>query len=65
MGNVVMDEKNAVYGALAECFITIGTRRYNFMSMTDFESTWETTIKDVGYLPENGGNAAIRDPGKQ
>ncbi len=54
MGNVVMDEKNAVYGALAECFITIGTRRYNFMSMTDFESTWETTIKDVKILGKVG-----------
>ena len=54
MGNVLMNEDNALYGGLAECFVTIEGRRYNFMSMTDFESTWETVIKDVPILGKVG-----------
>lgn len=39
MGNTaIMDAGDAVYGSLAECFITIGKRRYNFMNLTEFES---------------------------
>ena len=34
MGNTaIMDAGDAVYGSLAECFITIGKRRYNFMNV--------------------------------
>lgn len=54
MGNVSMESKNAIYGGLAECFITIGGRRYNFMSMTDFESEWELSIVDVRILGRVG-----------
>ncbi len=39
--NTIMNAKDAVYGSLAECYITIGDNRYNFMSLTDFESKWE------------------------
>ena len=38
MGNTaIMDAGDAFYGSLAECFITIGKRRYNFMNLIDFE----------------------------
>ena len=40
----MMKAKDSIYGSLAECYITIGTRRYNFMSLTDFESKWEVKI---------------------
>lgn len=52
--NVTMEGQNAVYGSLAECFVTIDGRRYNFMSMTSFESEWKTTIKDVPILGKVG-----------
>lgn len=52
--NVTMNAADAVYGSLAECFITIDGRRYNFMSITDFESKWEVTIKDVPILGKVG-----------
>lgn len=52
--NAIMDAKDAVYGSLAECFVTIGTRRYNFMSLTDFESKWEPKIADVKILGKVG-----------
>lgn len=54
MGNVLMNAKDAVYGALAECFVTINGRRYNFMSMTDFESKWEVNVTDVPILGRVG-----------
>ncbi len=50
----IMDAKDAVYGSLAECYITIEGRRYNFMSMTDFESKWEVKITDVPVLGKVG-----------
>lgn len=50
----MMDAKDAVYGSLAECFITIDGRRYNFMSLTEFESTWEVNITEVPILGKVG-----------
>lgn len=52
--NAAMHAKDAVYGSLAECFITIDSRRYNFMSLTDFESKWEVNITDVPILGKVG-----------
>lgn len=37
MNNVTMKAKDTVSAKLAECFITIGGNRYNFMQMIDFE----------------------------
>ena len=55
MGNTaIMDAGDAVYGSLAECFITIGKRRYNFMNLTEFESKWDVTISDVKILGKVG-----------
>ena len=52
--NVIMEAKDAVYGSLAECFIMIGQRHYNFMSLTDFGSKWEVNITDVPILGKVG-----------
>lgn len=52
--NALMIANDAVYGGLAECYITIEGRRYNFMSMTDFESKWEVNVKDVPILGKVG-----------
>ena len=46
-GNIVMKAKDTVFAALAECFITIGTRRYNFMQAINFEAKFEKN-KDGG-----------------
>ena len=53
-GNSTMVANDAVFGGLAECFITIDGRRYNFMSMTDFESTWEVKVADIPILGQVG-----------
>ena len=49
-----MNAKDAVYGSLAECFITLNGNRYNFMSLTEFESKWEVNITDVPVLGKVG-----------
>lgn len=49
-----MNAKDAVYGSLAECFITIDGNRYNFMSLTEFESMFEVNSKDVPILGKVG-----------
>lgn len=54
MNDVIMNASDAVYGGLAECYLTIGTRRYNFMSITEFESKWNLNIKDVPILGKVG-----------
>lgn len=50
----IMHAKDAVYGSLAECFITIEDDRYNFMSLTEFESEWEVNITEVPILGKVG-----------
>ena len=51
MGNIAeMNPQDAVFGGLAECYVTIDGRRYNFMTMTEFESKWEVNIADVPIL---------------
>ena len=52
--NAIMDAKDAVYGSLAECFITIEGRRYNFMSITEFESKWDVNIVEVPIIGKVG-----------
>ncbi len=54
MSWIPMDSANAIYGSRAECYIVIDGRRFNFMSMTEFESKWEITIKDVPILGKVG-----------
>lgn len=54
MNGAIMEAKDAVYGSLAECFITINGRRYNFMNLIDFESKWEVNISDVKILGKVG-----------
>lgn len=50
MNNVVIKGKDTVAAALAECFITIGTRRYNFMQMIDMEAKIQKTKAKVPRL---------------
>lgn len=48
--NAIMQAKDAIYGGLAQCFITIDSHRYNFMCLTEFESKWEVNTTDVPRL---------------
>lgn len=50
MDNITMKSRDALYASEAECFITIDSRRYNFMSLTEFESKWKNSITKVPIL---------------
>lgn len=54
-----MRGRDAVYGSLAKCFVTINDRRYNFMQMIDFEANMEKDKVEVPILGKTGkGNKA-------
>jgi hypothetical protein len=58
-GNVVMKAKDTVFAALAECFVIIGTNRYNFMQAINLEAKFEKTKTEVPILGKTGkGNKA-------
>lgn len=52
--NVTMKGKDTISAALAECFITIGKRRYNFMQAISLEATFEKTKTEVPILGKTG-----------
>lgn len=55
MGKVkTMEAFDAVSGSLAECYITISGKRYNFMQLTKFESKIEKTSIEVSILGRTG-----------
>lgn len=57
--NITMKAKDAVFAALAECFVTIGTRRYNFMQAINLEAKFEKNKTEVPILGKTGkGNKA-------
>ncbi len=57
--NVVMMSKDTLSATLAECYVTIGDRRYNFMQAIKLEAKFEKTKTDVPILGKTGkGNKA-------
>lgn len=58
--NVTMHAKDTISAALAECFVTIGTRRYNFMQAIHLEAKFEKAKTEVPILGKPGrGNKAV------
>lgn len=59
MSNIQMKAKDTIFAALAECFITIGTRRYNFMQAINVEVNFKKNKTKVPILGKTGkGNKA-------
>lgn len=57
--NVKMLAKDTLSAALAECFITTGKRRYNFMQAINVEAKFEKTKTEFPILGKTGkGNKA-------
>jgi hypothetical protein len=50
LNNVIIKGKDTVVARLAECFITIGDRRYNFMQMINCEFTLSVNVTTVPIL---------------
>jgi hypothetical protein len=49
-----MNGRDAVSGALAECYFTIGDRRYRFMQLIDFHSSISKEKSEVPILGRTG-----------
>ena len=58
--NVFMKSKDAISARMAECFVTIGDRRYNFMQIINFEAKIDKTKSKVPRL----GTIMIRCTGR-
>lgn len=52
--NITMKAKDAISAKLAECFITIGSNRYNFMQAINLEASFEKTKTEVPILGKTG-----------
>ena len=57
--NTVMLAKDTIQAALAECYVTIGEKRYNFMQAINLEANFEKEKTEVPILGKTGkGNKA-------
>ena len=54
MNNVTMAAKDTISASLAECFVTIGTRRYNFMQAINLEAKFKKSKTNVPILGKTG-----------
>lgn len=52
--NVTMKARDAVSATLAECYVTIGTRRYNFMQAINLEAKFEKNKTEIPILGKTG-----------
>ena len=59
MANVIMKGKDTIGAALAECYVTIDNKRYNFMQAINIEAKFEKSKTEVPILGKTGkGNKA-------
>ena len=59
MSNITMKAKDSLSAKLAECYVTISGRRYNFMQAINLEAKFEKNKTEVPILGKTGkGNRA-------
>lgn len=54
MQNITMSAKDAINAKLAECYVTIGQRRFLLMQGKDFEAKFEKMKKEINILGRTG-----------
>ena len=54
MSNITMKAKDSLSAKLAECYVTISGRRYNFMQAINFEANFERTKTEIPILGKTG-----------
>lgn len=60
MKNLTMSAKDAVSASMAQCYITIGKKRYNFMQAVNLEARMEKNKTEIPILGRSGkGNKTI------
>lgn len=52
--NITMNAKDSVSAKLAQCFVTIENKRYNFMQMINFEAKFEKKKAKIPILGRTG-----------
>lgn len=52
--NVTMKAKDSVSAKMAQCFILLGDKRYNFMQAINLEASFEKTKTEVPILGQTG-----------
>ncbi len=59
MAAITMNGRDAISASLAECYVTVGTDRYNFMQMINFEASITKNKNEIPILGQTGrGNKA-------
>lgn len=59
MATITMNGSDAVSASLAECYVTVGTNRYNFMQMINFKASITKNKNTIPILGQTGrGNKA-------
>lgn len=60
LNGVIMKGQDTISAKMAECFVTIGRNRYNFMQMISFEAKFEKNKVEVPLLGKtaNGNKAS-------
>ena len=60
MSQITMNAKDAIAASMAECFVTINNKRYNFMQAINLEAKMEKTKTEVPILGRPGrGNKSV------
>lgn len=54
MSNITMKAKDSVSAKLAQCYVTIGNNRYNFMQAINFEASFEKKKTEIPILGKTG-----------
>ena len=54
LNNIKMNASDALSAKMAECYVTIGNNRYNFMQAINLEANFEKTKTEVPILGKTG-----------
>lgn len=54
LNNIKMNASDALSAKMAECYVTIGNNRYNFMQAINLEANFEKTKTEVPVLGKTG-----------
>lgn len=52
--NITMNAKDSISAKLAECYVTIGNNRYNFMQAINLEANFEKNKSEIPILGKTG-----------
>ena len=65
LNNIKMNAADSLSAKLAECYVTIGNNRYNFMQAINLEANFDKTKSEIPILGKPGGgnkSTAGREP---